>query len=143
VTAAGLAAASGRVRRPGRRATSDRPSARSPQLEERLRADPFAAPEGPDLDALRLGRPRAGRRRARRAAAAPARRGGAAARRPGPGDAGARRARAAVHAQPGAAGARDDAAGGRPRCSSTSTAAGGRGGWTDRCARSGDRFAVP
>ena len=55
VQAAGLVATAGRVRRPG--TTVDLgPAERSvAQLEERLRADPFAAPEGPDLDALRLG----------------------------------------------------------------------------------------
>jgi selenocysteine-specific elongation factor len=55
VTAAGLAAAAGRVRRPGT-AVDLGPAERGVALlEDRLRDDPFAAPEGPDLDALRLG----------------------------------------------------------------------------------------
>ena len=49
-TAAGPGAPARRRRRPRRR-----PRPASPRLEARLRADPFAAPEGPDLDALRLG----------------------------------------------------------------------------------------
>jgi selenocysteine-specific elongation factor len=55
VTAAGLTAAGGRVRRPGTAADLGPAERAVAQLEERLRADPFAAPEGPDLDALRLG----------------------------------------------------------------------------------------
>ena len=55
VQAAGLEAAAGRVRRPGMTVDLG-PAERSvAQLEERLRADPFAAPEGPELDVLRLG----------------------------------------------------------------------------------------
>jgi selenocysteine-specific elongation factor len=55
VTTAGLAAASGRVRRPGASVDLGPAERAVAQLEDRLRADPFAAPEGPDLEALRLG----------------------------------------------------------------------------------------
>jgi selenocysteine-specific elongation factor len=55
VTAAGLEGAAGRVRRPGAAADLGPAERAVAQLEERLRADPFAAPEGPDLQALRLG----------------------------------------------------------------------------------------
>lgn len=55
VPAAGLAAASGRVRRPGTSVDLGPAERAVVQLEDRLRDDPFAAPEAPDLDALRLG----------------------------------------------------------------------------------------
>ncbi len=52
---AGLEAAQGRLRRPGTRADLGAAEAGVAALEARLSADPFAAPEQPDLDALRLG----------------------------------------------------------------------------------------
>ncbi len=55
VPAAGLTAASGRVRRPGTSVDLGPAERAVVQLEDRLRDDPFAAPEAPDLDALRLG----------------------------------------------------------------------------------------
>ena len=55
VSAAGLAAAAGRVRRPGTAVDLGPAEGAVASLEERLRADPFAAPEGPDLAGLRLG----------------------------------------------------------------------------------------
>ncbi len=55
VPAAGLTAASGRVRRPGTSVDLGPAERAVVQLEDRLRDDPFAAPEAPYLDALRLG----------------------------------------------------------------------------------------
>jgi hypothetical protein len=98
--AAGLERSGGRLRRPGRRRTSARPSRVSAALEQRLRADPFAAPRGA----------RPGRAAARARELAAAERAGRLLRlrddvvllpgRTGARDAGAGRAAAAVHAQP-------------------------------------------
>jgi selenocysteine-specific elongation factor len=55
LAAAGVESAGGRLRRPGTSVDLG-PAERSvAALEDRLRATPFAAPEGPDLAALRLG----------------------------------------------------------------------------------------
>ncbi|MCW2645464.1 MAG: translation elongation factor [Pseudonocardiales bacterium] len=55
VEAAGLRSVNGRVSRPGVVADLDRGAAGVRTLVERLRAEPFAAPERYELDALRLG----------------------------------------------------------------------------------------
>jgi selenocysteine-specific elongation factor len=55
VEAAGLRSVDGRVSRPGVVADLDRGAAGVRTLVERLRAEPFAAPERYELDALRLG----------------------------------------------------------------------------------------
>ena len=55
VAAAGLETVAGRLRRPGADPGLGAAEAGVAALEERLAAAPFAAPEGPDLDALRLG----------------------------------------------------------------------------------------
>ncbi len=55
VAQAGLETASGRVRRPGTGTDLGAAEPAVAGLEERLRADPFAAPEVPELQALRLG----------------------------------------------------------------------------------------
>ena len=52
---AGLETAAGRLRRPGAGAGLGAAEAGVAAIEQRLAAAPFAAPEGPDLDALRLG----------------------------------------------------------------------------------------
>ncbi|MDT4964732.1 MAG: selenocysteine-specific elongation factor, partial [Pseudonocardiales bacterium] len=55
VEAAGLRSVDGRVSRPGVVADLDRGATGVRTLVERLRAEPFAAPERYELDALRLG----------------------------------------------------------------------------------------
>ena len=55
VAVAGLETVAGRLRRPGAGQDLGRVEAGVAALEQRLAAEPFAAPEGPDLEALRLG----------------------------------------------------------------------------------------
>jgi selenocysteine-specific elongation factor len=55
VAAAGLESAAGRVRRPGTAADLGPAEQAVGELERRLRESPFAAPEAPELDDLRLG----------------------------------------------------------------------------------------
>jgi selenocysteine-specific elongation factor len=55
VAAAGLESAAGRIRRPGTAADLGPAEQAVGELERRLRESPFAAPEAPELDDLRLG----------------------------------------------------------------------------------------